>query len=103
MAIERITPAELARIRKRHADLPQDELLSVDAATAAKPPKPAQVAAVKWVKCPRHHAGRRTGLVPGPDDTLVFREHHKWIGKHRVICPGSGQVWTDPTKGTTNA
>lgn len=96
-----ISASEIARIAKRHDDIPQDALpvaevpardASDDEGAKTKAPK-----SVRWKQCPHHTpSGKKqlTGLVLD-GSSLVFREHRKSIGKFLVRCPGSGKEWIE--------
>lgn len=92
-----ISDAELTKVRRRHEAIDQDALVEVDAAPSdkAQPPKPPSIRSVRWDYCPSHVGQKKTGLVPGDGEKLVFRPHSKWVGKFRIECPGSGSLWID--------
>lgn len=95
-----ISPAEVERISRRHADIPQDALPveDVERIEPTKASKSKSPRSVKWKKCPRHTpSGKKqlTGLVMVDGETLVFRDHTKTIGRHTVPCPGSGLEWVE--------
>ena len=98
-----ISPAELARIRTRHADIEQDTLpLEIDdtppQSDRGSEVRTKTIKSVKWAKCPHHTPSGKaqlTGLIRLNTNTLVFRDHTKTVGKHTITCPGSGEPFTD--------
>jgi len=84
-------------IKKRHPDIPQDPL----PLELPDQPAPAQrsenrrraTPSIRFANCPKCLADKETGVIKGPGNTEVFRDHNKTLGKgRRVPCPGSGTV-----------
>lgn len=85
---------DLAAIRARHDDIPQDAL-PLDIPDTGSPRHEGRVEkSVAQASCPWHTDrgdDQSTGLIRGSAG-LVFREHTKRIGKSTVRCPGSGRA-----------
>lgn len=95
-----ISESDIAKVRSRHADVPQDAL-PFDVPNLTKKPRQGRgqtETSVEFGTCPSHvpSPGKMTGLVYS-GNVLVFREHTKRVGKVTVRCPGSGM----PVGGTT--
>jgi hypothetical protein len=88
---------DLAAIRARHDDIPQDPLpLDIpDSGVRTQGEQGRdQQKSVGQAACPWHTDrgdDQTTGLIRASAG-LVFREHTKRIGKNTVRCPGSGRA-----------
>lgn len=92
---ELLSPGELAKIRRRHNDIPQEALFDPPALTSdRKPKRDKQPKSIAYATCPEHVGERKTGLITGPElGTVIFRDHTRKVGKVSMHCAGSGRVW----------
>lgn len=116
-----ISSSDLARVARRHDDIEQPGLdaLEDDPAAFAEATKPASSSSTTrgeetkprplkpafYAVCPFHTPGLkvRNTAVLHQGDAFVFREHEKWVGGHRVRCPGSGTEWSEEACGPREA
>lgn len=85
---------DLAAIRARHDNIPQDALPLDIPDTGARMTDSRTEKSVAQALCPWHTDRgdeQTTGLIRGSTG-LVFREHNKRVGRTTVRCPGSGRA-----------
>lgn len=98
-----ISDADMARIRARHSDIPQDPLPDVawpEPTGGAKGERRAYrgTPSTRFARCPKHVApgDGLTGVIPGPGGIEVFRAHTKRVGSRTIPCSGSGSAAPPP-------
>ena len=83
----KVTPGDIAKVRKRHPNIEQEGLF--DGPEPKRPAKSRTAAgprSVAYAPCPEHPIGSMVGLVLTGVDTYAFRDHSRRIGKVTVPC-----------------